>query len=221
MKKLPESHPEVYAEFLKGNFVVKTNPGRFNAVAPDMKLEQTIQRSKKSSSGIIGQTRQVDYVSEWEVVYHEVLSISNAFRNLTMSNIGSRECELHHELGGNHLMNYNKQLLKVTNFVRGRGNPFVIGQGNPSTGQVVKLHNIFTGASVVDLVAERLLNFSQNSVARYKEFRKGRFVEKSKSLSATIKKALLPQFYSVPEKENKKSTNTEQGIAKEIAQSQG
>ena len=47
-----------------------------------------------------------------------------------------------------------------------------------------------------------------------------KFVEKSKSLSATIKKALLPQFSSVSEKENKKSTNTEQGIAKEIAQSQ-
>ena len=43
---------------MKGKFLVKTQTGNFNVVPPDMKLEQTIQRSKKSAAGIIGQTRQ-------------------------------------------------------------------------------------------------------------------------------------------------------------------
>ena len=47
---------------MQGHFVVRKNNGEFNAFAPDMKLEQTIQRSKKSVKGIIGQTRQVAYV---------------------------------------------------------------------------------------------------------------------------------------------------------------
>lgn len=37
-----------------------------------MKLEKTIQRSKQSSPGIIGQTRKNDFVTKWELVYHDV-----------------------------------------------------------------------------------------------------------------------------------------------------
>ena len=44
MRKLPEQFPEIYEQFLKGNFVVKTKSRTFNCVAPDMKLEQTIKR---------------------------------------------------------------------------------------------------------------------------------------------------------------------------------
>ena len=99
MRKLPESHPEIYREFMKGNFVVKTNTGMFNAVAPDMKLEQTIQRSQKSTGGIVGETRQIKYVTEWEMIYHEVTSISNTFRDLIKVNVGNREYDFHHEYG--------------------------------------------------------------------------------------------------------------------------
>ena len=37
---------------MEGKFVVKTSAGFFNAVAPDMKLEQSIQQSKKGAGGI-------------------------------------------------------------------------------------------------------------------------------------------------------------------------
>ena len=57
-RNLPKDHPAIYEEFMDGKFFVKTNTGYFRAVSPDMKLEQTIQRSKKGSGGIIGQTKQ-------------------------------------------------------------------------------------------------------------------------------------------------------------------
>ena len=47
MRLLPHEHPEVYKHFQEGKFVVKTNAGYFRTVATDMKLEQSIQRSKK------------------------------------------------------------------------------------------------------------------------------------------------------------------------------
>ena len=50
MRKLPEEYPEIYKNYLDGKFVVKIGHGHFNAVAPDMKLEQTIQRSKKEQA---------------------------------------------------------------------------------------------------------------------------------------------------------------------------
>ena len=55
---------------MKGKFVVKTNTGNFNAVAPDMKLEQTIQKSKKGTGGIIGQTKKDSFVTEWHQNRH-------------------------------------------------------------------------------------------------------------------------------------------------------
>ena len=57
MRKLPQDYPEIF-------IVVKTKKGSFNAVSPGMKLEQTIQRSKKSTSGITCQSRQTSHVTE-------------------------------------------------------------------------------------------------------------------------------------------------------------
>ena len=71
MRKLSHEHPEVYKHFQEGKFVVKTNAGYFKAVAADMKLEQSIQRSTKGPGGIIGQTKHRTYFTEWELAYHE------------------------------------------------------------------------------------------------------------------------------------------------------
>ena len=38
--------------------MVKSTPGKFKAVAADQSLEQTINRSQKSSGGISGSTRK-------------------------------------------------------------------------------------------------------------------------------------------------------------------
>ena len=65
--------------------MMRTSAGFFNAVAPNMKLEQSIQRSKKDSGGIIGQTKQNAFVTEWELAYHEVLTISKSYSNITRS----------------------------------------------------------------------------------------------------------------------------------------
>ena len=72
MRKLAHEHPEVYKHFQEGKFVVKTNAENFKAVAADMKLEQSIQRSKKDPGGIIGQTNHQAYATEWELACHEV-----------------------------------------------------------------------------------------------------------------------------------------------------
>ena len=82
MRKLPEKFPTIFDAFKVGMFVVCTSDRLFSAVSPDMKLEQTIQRSQKSMGGIISQTNQQYYVTEWEIVYHEILSVSNVFKEI-------------------------------------------------------------------------------------------------------------------------------------------
>ena len=82
MHKLPDTAPDVYRAFMAGKFVVKRTHGKFNAVGADMALEQTINRSQKSASGIICNTRKKKFVAMWEIIYHEMLAISNLFREL-------------------------------------------------------------------------------------------------------------------------------------------
>ena len=126
MRKLPQDHPEIYEKFMQGFLVVKQNNGVFNAVAPDMQLEQTIQRSKKSVKEIIGQTRQVAYVSQSEIVYHEILAISNSFQQLINAKVGHRETVIHHEFGGNVSEHLSSCVKKIYNLFAAGGNPYGI-----------------------------------------------------------------------------------------------
>ena len=102
---------------MTGKFVVKPQIGNFSGVFPDMKLEQTIQKSKKSAAGIISQTRQLSYVTEWELIYHEVLAISNVYENITSAGLSFRETNLHHELGGSLYKLMNESVNKTYRFI--------------------------------------------------------------------------------------------------------
>ena len=94
-----------------------------------MKLEQTINRSQKSSGDIVGQTKTDSHVSEWELVYHKILAISDCYSNLTKSNT-RRGPDIHHELSDN--------TLGTVEFILARGNPYQITA-------TIALHN-FTSA---------------------------------------------------------------------------
>ena len=131
----------MYKEFIKGKFVVKTQIGNFNGVPPDMKLEQTIKRSKKSAADIIGQTQQLLYVTEWKLIYHEVLAISNIYQNITNFGLSFWETNLHYESGGSLYKLMNESVNKTYRFILERGNPYL-------TSQYVKLHYLTTGQCV-------------------------------------------------------------------------
>ena len=103
-----------------------------------MKLEQTIQKSKKSAAGIIGQTQQLSYVTEWELIYHEALAISNVYQNFTSARLSFRETNLHHELRGSLYKLMNESVNKAYRFISERENPYLISQ-------YVKLHHLTTG----------------------------------------------------------------------------
>ena len=192
---------------MKGKFVVKTKKGSFNAVSPDTKLEQTIRRSKKSTSGIIGQSRQTSYVTEWELVYHEILAISNIFPSITSHGLGFRETDLHHELSGSLTKVLSHSVDKVFNFLLERNNPYEVKE-------TTKLHHFTTGHIVFDEHAKRLLSFFDHGQANYIEFRKERYINKTKILSDRITKNQLPLFQSNRKDANKAVPNKEKLLLK-------
>ena len=149
---------------IKGYFVINENHRKFSGVSPDKKLEQTIQRAQENSSGNIGQTRRISYVSEREVVYHEILAISNTFRRPTNSTLGGSESELQHVLDGNYAKVFNAQVTNITNFLIARGNPYL------SENQT-QLRNIISSVRASEAATQQLTEFYKNSVESYLSFR--------------------------------------------------
>ena len=53
----------VHQAFMEGKFVVKQTPGCFNGVGADMALEQIINRSQNSPSGINESSKKKQYLA--------------------------------------------------------------------------------------------------------------------------------------------------------------
>ena len=186
MRKLPEEYPEIYKNYLDGKFFVKTGHGHFNAVAPDMKLEQTIQRSKKGAGGVVGQTTHKAFVTELELCYHEVLAISKYHAVITGSVLASSDAEpLHRELRKTSILEYNAS--KVAAFINERGNPYL-------TSACSTLHHFTSGQVVTPDVSKQLLAYFKSGLQEYMSFRNARFVTKEMKLSDTIKRKNLLSF---------------------------
>ena len=102
---------------------------------------------------------------------------------------------------------------KLVAFITRRGNPY------STSNTVTELYNISTGQIYNQQVAERYTNFSKNSISRYQNFRRDRYIEKSVSLGATITKSNLS---SLQEKLKQKTTtiSTTNNIRKEMGQAQ-
>ena len=93
----------VFAVFDRTNYIrwssiYREDMRKLPETAPaDMCLEQTINRSQKSTGGVIGETRRKSFVTEWEIIYHEILSVSNLYREITYTRTQDYELTIHHE----------------------------------------------------------------------------------------------------------------------------
>ena len=192
LKNVKHTHPELYDSFLKKNFVVKRTLGSFNAVSPDLALEQTIQRSSKSSHGIIGQTRKQEYAAEWALIYHEVLSITNTFREITNSDKGGNtetaNASSHHHLSPRKIQEINACTDSISSYVSSQGNPFCKENHD-------KVKNLVTQVYAEDSVAKMHYDFFEIVSEKYEdqEFQKSVYIEKTRLLADKISKTnLLP-----------------------------
>ena len=81
MKNLKYTAPEIYTEFLAGNFVVKRSEGRFNQVSPDHATEW-MNKLCKMHNGIIGITRNDSARSKFCITWSVRSEISQNTKNM-------------------------------------------------------------------------------------------------------------------------------------------
>lgn len=182
---LEKSHPEIYAEFLKGRFTVNHTQKSFASVATDQALEQTINRSSKSSAGIIGSTQKKKFFSSWNLTEHEVHETTQYFLKVTGIK-GSEELQVHHDLSGSRILKSETDVCDLMNFMRDHVNPFSSG--------IQPLRNIVTEELVAPEAAAELLGVFDVGCKKFDLFCTERFILQSKTICTPINKVNLPSF---------------------------
>ena len=159
----------------------------FKAVAADMCLEQTINRSQKSTSGIIGSTKKKLYVSRWEMIYHEMPAVVNLYRDISGIVTHNTELLVNAEFSFPATKALNAMVTDMIIYVKANENPATCGSNQ-------KLHNILTQEVATETIRQDLLQFETNSAQLYQNFRSERFIDREKTLFDTIHRRNLKTF---------------------------
>ena len=120
-----------------------------------MKVEHNIQRVSKGPGGhyVVGATRNASAVAEFELLFHEIGSITNLLNFLTTNHpMNLTECHLQHALIITRRQTFNQNVVKLLDFVLERQNPYSV-----TANVVLPLHNVLTKLAVDKVVAARLL----------------------------------------------------------------
>ena len=122
---LPETAPSVFRNFSEGHsFSIRDRPGRFSAVGGDQKLEQTINLSSKCSDGVIGHSKQKQYIAQWDLIYHEMMAVKNFHREYTGVNECTSEAWHHHESSQSTTNRKEGHIQEMMKYIEERGSPF-------------------------------------------------------------------------------------------------
>ncbi len=69
MHQLQVTHPDVYLEFMYGNFVVKQTQKKFNQLSTDQALEH-VNKMSKMAGGLVGITREDSARDRWCLTFN-------------------------------------------------------------------------------------------------------------------------------------------------------
>jgi len=121
MVSLKECHPDVYAEFLKGKFVVKKSKHAFSAIAIDQAHEQN-NASVKGDGGAVGLTENPAALHHWMVSGPEMPRLIGEFEGSTEN---KQDTDWHHHEQKKHAqMEFSRDVKSLSGTIQEMGNPF-------------------------------------------------------------------------------------------------
>ena len=130
--------------------------------------------------------KKKEFIAAWNLNYHEVLSISNYYREVTNVRPENDELQTHYDYNSTTIEQSEREVDIIIQFITSHGNPFEKGEQ--------QLRNIVTQELVNSDSIEALLNIFRDSCELYKHFYDERFVNKLKSLSDRISNVNFPNF---------------------------
>ena len=184
MQNAKLDHPEIWLEFMKGNFCVSKSLTPFTSIAPDHALEQE-NRSLKVKGGIVGITQNTNVLKRFFLIAPELKRLVGNFQssfgiNKTTSRKEHREirsCKLER------VMKNKKKLLDI-----------IVHHGDPFSNLSLDLSNIITNAVLPEGISEEILNRDQIGQQIFLQFVNERFVLASLSIWDPIKRRKISTF---------------------------
>ena len=135
MRKLPETHPWLYAQFINGHHTVQRTNKNWSSIWTDLAIKQTLMLSIKSMGGLTGDrgiTESVRHV--WALSLCHVAMVHDAMLQLTGA--AAKSSEQHEEIRKSRTKHDYQDCVKFLNWLTIR-NPFLISDKN--------LHSLSSG----------------------------------------------------------------------------
>ena len=115
-----------------------------------MCLEQTINRSLKTSGAIIGNTKRKEFVARWNIIHHELMSVNHTFCKIDGVTFANTELIVNHMFTRKQTQEGEAKVDKMISYVIRYDNPFEVGASSE-----LKLHSFLAKAIMSDEVRKR------------------------------------------------------------------
>lgn len=181
MCELPLKHPDVYAEFRNGSFVVHKTKRLFSSIALDHAHEQ-VNAVVKGEGGAVGLTENPAALRRWMVAGPELARMVEEFEEV----ISASESQNHHENKPAIQSAFAKDVVNLVSSFEELGSPFKeVGE------DLIALH---TKDVMNEEVVQTVRTVRQLGEQQFKAFLKERLEDKTKLLTDALKKNNLPTF---------------------------
>lgn len=195
MRKLPT---ELINAFEQGQFSVKRKSGKFNSVATDHALEQSLIRSSKVQGGLIGMTSNQNAMQKWCLLYHFKTGICQVLQEFCDTNqdpTNDIDEHSHKEWRSKRIERDENDVQLIINFINDHDNPFENSK--------MELRNIVSGSIATGEASKFLVNIKENGTKTYDRFVKDRSVDQIKGIYSPIEKVSVLYMSSLPQETTK------------------
>ena len=180
MKCLEEFDPEIWAEFMQGNWVVNKNTIPFCAIGADHALEQ-VNRMMKVGGGIVGITQNPSTLTKFFLGAPEPFHIAKEARQ--MAGMRSTEAKQHHDLMGTKARQQEDNVTALTDTIKKCIDPF--------SDQCDEVINILTKAIMPEKIQQDIVRRNEIGQVMYAAFVTDRITGNSINLWSPMKKCKL------------------------------
>ena len=191
MQKLQQSDPEIYEEFLKGNWVVNKNLHvPFCALGADNALEH-INRSMKVSGGLVGITLNPNARTKFFLIAPELARLAEEAKEMA-GTASMNEDTHHHALTNSVISREEKNIEQLVKNIENFTNPFI--QEND------ELFNLVTKVVVPEKVKNDLLGQSDIGQKLFENFVKDQIQSGKMGIWSRMKKRKLQTWKTLGKK---------------------
>ena len=186
MQHTEKEHPEIWNEFLKGNFCITKGLSGFTSIAPDHGIEHE-NRTLKVMGGIVGITQNENALDKFFLIAPELSKLLHEFQTEYSFRCTEKRSE-HHEITGGKLARILRNSTKLNEVILNHGNPFS-EDGND-------MYNLLTKQVMNENVCKDLVNRDNIGQIMFQDFVKERIQTGTLSVWDPMKKRKLNTFRS-------------------------